>query len=59
MAQILQAFGVKTTLLVRDVMLREVDREVIELLTDNMKKLGLNLLVKSPFKRVFQNAENG
>jgi len=43
MAQIMQALGVKTSLLIRDYPLRHVDKEVIDLLIENMKKLDLEV----------------
>jgi mycothione reductase len=39
--------------------LRQVDREVIDLLIDNMKKLGVDVRLGTPFKRVLKNTENG
>ena len=59
MAQIMQALGVKTTLLVRDVPLRQVDIEIVDLLVENMKKLGLDLRLKAPFNKVTKDAESG
>ena len=58
MAQIMQAFGVKTTLVVRDVPLRHVDAEVVDLLVENMRKLGLEVRLKAPFEKVTRE-ENG
>ena len=52
MAQIMQALGVQTTLLVRDKLLRHVDQEVVELLLENMKKLELDVQIKKPFEKV-------
>eukprot|EP00347_Sterkiella_histriomuscorum_P010522 403375964 len=59
MSQIMQAFGVKTTLLVRETVLRVVDKDVTDLLLENMKKLGLDVKLNTPFKRVSKNQENG
>ena len=38
MAGIMTSFGVKTTLLVRDLLLARVDQEIVDLLLENMKK---------------------
>lgn len=46
MAQIMQAFGVRTTLIVRDILLKHVDQEIVDLLIENMKKLGLDIRLK-------------
>lgn len=59
LAQIMQAFGVKTTLLVRDVPLRQVDKEITDLLMENMKKLDLDVRLKTPFHRVTRDANSG
>jgi pyruvate/2-oxoglutarate dehydrogenase complex dihydrolipoamide dehydrogenase (E3) component len=48
----MQAFGVKTTLLVRDIPLRHVDREIVDLLVANMEKLDLDVKLKTPFTKV-------
>jgi len=45
-AQILNAMGVKTTILVRSAPLNFVDRDVINVLTKEMEKTGINLMVK-------------
>ena len=49
MAQIMQALGVDTKLITRDKILRQVDQDVIGLLIENMKKLGLDARTKTPF----------
>ena len=46
-------------MLVREKVLKQVDREVIELLEENMKKLGLNLRLGTTINRVIKNEENG
>ena len=51
----MQAFGVKTSLVVRDVPLRHVDSEVVDLMVENMTKLGLDVRLKSPFDKVTQS----
>jgi mercuric reductase len=43
MSNIMQSFGVKTTLLVKEVLLSHVDQEIIDLLIENMKKLGIDV----------------
>lgn len=58
MAQIMQAFGVKTTLLARNQLLSYVDQDLIEILLDCMNKLGLDARVKSPFTGV-SKLDNG
>jgi glutathione reductase (NADPH) len=44
MGQILCALGVKVTLVVRSVMLRFVDRDMIAVLEENMTKLGMKVV---------------
>ena len=58
MAQIMQGFGVKTTLIVRDKILKVVDQEVIGLLKESMTKLGLNLVMGEQFSKVVATADN-
>jgi len=58
MAQIMVAFGVDTTLLVRDVPLRAVDDELMPVLYDSFDKLGLKYRLKAPFNNV-EKLENG
>ncbi len=43
MVNIMQAFGVKSTLLVRDALLGRVDQEIVDLLIENMRKLGVDI----------------
>lgn len=57
-AQIMQAFGVKVTLLVRDIPLRFVDKDVVDELVVNMKKLGMDVRLKTPFTKVTKG-DNG
>ena len=52
MAQIMQALGVKVTLVTRNQLLNHVDQELIPLLLENMQKLGLDAKLKTPFKAV-------
>lgn len=58
MAQIMQALGVKTTLLARNKFLNHVDQDIIEVLIDCMGKLGLDARTKTPFTGV-SKLENG
>ena len=51
-AQIMQALGVKTTLITRSAMLRLVDQEVIPMLLENMEKLGVDARIHTPFTGV-------
>ena len=55
----MQAFGVKTTILIRDIPLRHVDKEVVDLLVENMKKLDLDVRLKTPFTKVTRDADSG
>lgn len=57
MAQILAALGVKTTLVVRSVILKQLDRDIVEELMANMKKLGLEIRLESPHKAVTQEPD--
>ena len=52
MAQIMQALGVKTTLLARNKLLNQVDQELIPHLLESMNKLGLDTRLKTPFTKV-------
>lgn len=59
MAQIFQALGVKVTLLVRAKLLRgHVDQELIPILVENMKKLGLDVRLDTPFNGVEKAGDN-
>jgi len=51
------AFGVKTTLVVRSQVLKQMDRDIIELLEKTMRHLGVTLLVQSPHKKVTKNKD--
>lgn len=55
MSQIMHAFGVETTLLVRDLLLQRVDQEIVDLLIENMKKSGLNLQFKIELNKVMKD----
>ena len=48
LAQILAAFGVKVTLVVRSIILRFVDRDIIDCLMENMTKHGVVIKLESP-----------
>ena len=58
MAQIMQAFGVETTILARNKFLNHVDQELIEVLLESMQKLGLDARTKTPFTGV-SKLDNG
>lgn len=59
MSQIMHAFGVKTTLLVKDMLLGRVDQEIVDLLVENMQKSGLNLKFKAQVAKVDKDAATG
>jgi len=52
------ALGVKVTLIVRSVMLRFLDRDLADVLLENMTKLGLKVMLDSPHEKV-EKTENG
>jgi glutathione reductase (NADPH) len=52
LAQILQAFGCKTTLVVRSKMLRFLDEDICNQLHENMKKLHLDVRMPAPHDKV-------
>jgi glutathione reductase (NADPH) len=52
MAQIMAALGVKTTLVVRSEILRQLDRDIVDELMKNMEKLGVEIRLNSPHKAV-------
>ena len=60
LGQILQGFGVQTTMCVRSVLLRELglDDDIHQVMFDNMKKSGLDIRIGAPFDKVTKN-ENG
>lgn len=49
------AFGVKITLVVRSIILRFIDRDLIDCLMENMKKLGVEIKLDSPHESVTRN----
>ena len=57
LAQILCALGVKVTLVVRSLILKQIDRDIIAVLEDEMKKLGLEVKTNSPHESVTQNED--
>ena len=58
LAQILCAMGVKVTCVVRSVVLRSiVDRDLIEVLMDNMRKLGIDLRLSCSHESVTKNED--
>jgi glutathione reductase (NADPH) len=58
LAQILQALGCKTTLIVRSVMLRFLDEDIVKELHENMTKLHLDVKMPAPHEKVSKE-ENG
>ena len=48
LAQILQAFGVKVTLLIRSIPLRFIDSDITDVLVESMIKLGIDVRLNSP-----------
>jgi pyruvate/2-oxoglutarate dehydrogenase complex dihydrolipoamide dehydrogenase (E3) component len=52
MAQIMAALGVKVTLVTRGVILKHIDRDIIQELMNNMKKLGVDIILQAPQKSV-------
>lgn len=57
LAQILAAFGVKITLVVRSIMLRFCDRDIIDVLMENMTKLGIDFKLDAPHESVTKNED--
>jgi len=56
MAQIMAALGVKVTLVARGVILKHIDRDIIEELMTNMKKLGVEIRLNAPHNSVTKNS---
>ena len=52
LAQIWCALGVKVTLVVRSIILRFIDRDIIDVLMENLTKLGVELKLDSPHESV-------
>ena len=52
MAQIMAALGVKVTLVTRGIILKHIDRDIIQELMNNMKKLGVDIILQAPHKSV-------
>ena len=59
MAGIMAAFGVKVTLLVRDMLLARVDQEIVDLLIENMKKHHIDVRILANSNEVTRNPETG
>ena len=57
LAQILAAFGVKVTLVVRSIILRFIDRDIIDVLMQNATKLGIEIKLDSPHDSVTKNGD--
>jgi pyruvate/2-oxoglutarate dehydrogenase complex dihydrolipoamide dehydrogenase (E3) component len=58
MAQIMAALGVKVTLVTRGIILKHIDRDIIQELMNNMKKLGVEIILNAPHKSV-KKEKNG
>lgn len=52
------AFGVKVTLVTRGVILKQLDRDIVDKLMENMKNLGIEIILNAPFKGVTQHEDN-
>lgn len=58
MAQIMAALGVEVTLVCRSVILKQIDRDIIDELMKNMKIIGgVDIRLNSPHKSVVQEAD--
>ena len=57
MAGIMAAFGVKVTLLVKDILLGRVDPEIVDLLIENMKKQNIDVRLFASTSKVTKNAQ--
>ena len=57
LAQIMAAFGVRVTLVVRSIILRFCDRDIIDCLMENMRKLGVDIKLDSPHDSVVANGD--
>jgi glutathione reductase (NADPH) len=51
------ALGVKVTLVTRGVILKHIDRDIIEELMTNMKKLGVEIRLNAPHNSVTKNSD--
>ena len=56
---IMNAFGVETTLLVRDVLLGRVDQEVVDMCIENMTKLGVKIMLKTQASKITKDSVSG
>ena len=52
MAQILNSLGVKTTIVIRSSPLKIIDKEVVEVLLQEMRKAGITVMQKTPHTKV-------
>lgn len=52
MAQIMAALGVQVTLVCRGMILKQLDRDIVEELMKNMKNLGVEIRLDSPHTSV-------
>eukprot|EP00806_Schmidingerella_arcuata_P002870 Macronucleus_36.p1 GENE.Macronucleus_36~~Macronucleus_36.p1 ORF type:complete len:473 (+),score=103.56 Macronucleus_36:1-1419(+) len=55
LAQILQAFGVQVTLLVRSRPLKFLDSDITDVLVESMQRLGIDVRLNSPHQSVIKN----
>lgn len=58
-AGIMNAFGVETTLLVRDMMLARVDQEVVDMTIENMKKQGIKIHLYTEATKILKDPSTG
>lgn len=59
MAGIMSSFGVKVTLLVKDILLARVDQEIVDQLIENMKKHGIDVRLMTNSSKVTKNDQTG
>jgi glutathione reductase (NADPH) len=59
MAGIMSAFGVKTTLLVRDFLLARTDQEVVDLLIESMIKHKIDVRLMTSASKVTKDPSTG
>lgn len=57
LAQIMAAMGVKVTMLVRSMILRQCDRDIIDLLMKNMEQTGIDIRLNTKFKHIVQDKD--
>lgn len=57
LAQIMQALGVKVTLIVRGKILKQIDQDIIEMLVKNMKLSGMDVRLNTKFRTITQDKD--